>query len=154
MGNTAQQLSIGDLVTNEVLRPIVAKQQKKREREMPEDTFAFQCRAYKLPPFMGGDTKQCYFAKTFNGRQWRFDFAWPQYLVAVEIEGLVVKKIGGQTVVMGAHATITGMREDMEKYNCAALLRWHVLRFEQGMVKSGTAIDTTMRVLADRGWRP
>lgn len=151
---SAQQLSIGDLVTNEVLRPHFAKQQKRAAKESPEDKFAFQCRAYKLPSFMGGATKQCYFAKAFNGRQWRFDFAWPQFMVAVELEGLVVKKIGTQTLVMGAHATITGMREDMEKYNCAVLLRWHVLRFEQTMVNNGTAIDTTMRVLNDRGWKP
>lgn len=113
-----------------------------------EDEFAFQCRAMKLPEV----AREWRFAKSI-GRQWRFDFAFLEpYMLAVEIEGLVVRKINGQTVTMGRHATITGMREDMVKYNTAALMGWTVLRFEQQMIKSGDAINTTMRVLASRGW--
>src|SRR5690606_36413844 len=87
-----------------------------------------------------------------SGRQWRFDFAWPVVQVAVEIEGLVVRKVGGQTVLSGRHANIAGFREDCEKYNTAALLGWTVLRFEQSQVKSGRAIDMTLRVLTAAGW--
>lgn len=115
-----------------------------------EDEFAFQVRARQLPEA----AREWRFAKSI-GRQWRFDFAFlSPYMIAVEVEGLVVRKINGQVMTMGRHASITGLREDMRKYNTAALLGWTVLRFEQKMISSGEAIETTMRLLAARGWRP
>lgn len=144
----------------------------RRKKANPEDLFASQCRAYRLPPVL----TQHKFAKATLGRLWMFDFAFPDYHVAVEIEGLVVmrvwaaKLIGGgpvtvngrivnvtevkpTTVTMGRHATISGMREDCVKYNSAAMLGWTVLRFEQNAIKLGEAIEMTMRVLAAKGWR-
>jgi very-short-patch-repair endonuclease len=50
-------------------------------------------------------------------RRWRFDFASPSLMVAVEIEG------------RGRHQTIAGVRADCEKYNTAAALGWRVFRF-------------------------
>lgn len=50
-------------------------------------------------------------------RRWRFDFAFPEARVAVEIEG------------RGRHQTFAGFRADTEKYNTALLLGWRVLRF-------------------------
>lgn len=111
-----------------------------------------------------------YFAKEL-GRRWRFDFAWPEQLVAVEIEGLVVYRgwvakldgkdpvyeagrvtnvleVQSQLLVMGAHATITGFREDCEKYAWAAALGWRVLRFEQSQIRDKFAIEMAVRVLA------
>lgn len=133
-----------------------------------EDEFATQCRQYQLPPFMA-KPKQCYFAKAHNGRLWRFDFAWPQFKVAVEIEGLVVRKLyeryealdeNNKTViryrdvlaVTGRHASVNGFREDCEKYNTAALLGWTVLRFEQKLVRPGDAMEVTIRMLSAKGW--
>lgn len=126
------------------LKAGVRKDPKRHER-----LFEFQCRGLRLPTFL----REHRFAKESHGRNWRFDFYWPEYLVAVEIEGLVVRKIGGETVVTGRHATITGMREDMDKYNHAALLGIYVLRFEQGTIKGGEPIAMTQRVLAARGWK-
>jgi hypothetical protein len=57
----------------------------------------------------------------FCERRWRFDYAWPKGLVAVEYEGL------GNTP--GRHQRITGYSNDCEKYNAAQLLGWTVLRF-------------------------
>lgn len=130
---------------------------KKSRQESREDDFAFTLRAYKLPAF----ERQYRFAKAI-GRQWRFDFACPAHQVAVEIEGLVVsqmyERVNGQmrlrTVVTGRHATISGFKDDMDKYNTAAELGWFVLRFDQSLVKNGTAIATTRRVLTARGWTP
>lgn len=54
-------------------------------------------------------------------RKWRFDFAWPGRLLAVELEGAVW--------VQGRHTRGTGYTGDMEKYNAAIELEWRVLRY-------------------------
>ena len=119
-------------------------------RETAEDQFAAQCRALKLPPV----ERQHVFAKEATGRLWRFDFAWRNYWLAVEIEGIVPRRLPtGQVVVGGRHGSVAGIIEDMEKYNTAALLGWTVLRFPQKYVRPKHAVEMTMRVLAARGWR-
>lgn len=118
------------------------------KREGPEDLFAMQCRAAMLPAF----ERQYVFAEDI-GRRWRFDFAFPDYWLAVEIEGLAVRRLAGQLVVMGRHASIQGIKDDMEKYNTAALLGWTVLRFDQQAVGPKRALAMTMRVLQARGWK-
>lgn len=62
------------------------------------------------------------FAKTL-GRNWRFDFAWPEQMVAVELEGLTFEGAGGR------HQRAAGFSGDCEKYNCGVMLGWAVLRF-------------------------
>jgi hypothetical protein len=81
-------------------------------------------------------------------RKWRFDYAWPLYLVAVEIEGLNWKPGG-----LSRHTTPSGYRADLDKYNTACLLGWSVLRFEQGAVRQGVALDKTERLLTLKGWK-
>jgi very-short-patch-repair endonuclease len=56
-------------------------------------------------------------------RKWRFDFAWPDVKVAVELEGAVWK---GR---FGGHTSGKGYLKDIEKYNRAASLNWLVLRY-------------------------
>lgn len=119
-----------------------------RKADGPEELFASQCRSYGLPAF----EQQLVFAKAM-GRRWRFDFAWRDYWLAVELEGLVPRRVGREIVAGGRHGSIAGIKGDMEKYNTAALLGWTVLRFEQNDVKPRRAIEFTMRVLAARGWR-
>lgn len=121
---------------------------RKKAKGRPEDEFEFQLRAHRLPEFV----RQWMFAKAEMNRRWQFDFAFLPYKLAVEIEGLVVRRIGRELVVQGRHASITGFKEDAIKYASAAVLGWTVLRFEQSQVKDGTAIEFTMRVLAARGW--
>lgn len=65
-------------------------------------------------------------------RRWRFDFAWPDYRIAAEIEGGVWSG--------GRHTRGSGFSKDCEKYNNAVLLGWRVLRFPTGAVHDGTAI--------------
>lgn len=116
----------------------------------PEDLFAAQCRAYCLPTV----ERQHLFAKATHGRHWRFDFCFRAHMLAVEIEGLVPRRLpSGLMVVAGRHGSIKGIIEDMDKYNTAALLGWTVLRFPQKYVKPKRAIEVTLRVLAARGWR-
>jgi very-short-patch-repair endonuclease len=54
-------------------------------------------------------------------RRWRFDFAWPDYMVAVEVDGGIY--IGGR------HNRGQGFKKDCEKQNAAVLDGWRVLHF-------------------------
>lgn len=67
-------------------------------------------------------------------RKWRFDFAWPDHRIAVEVEG------GSRTY--GRHNRAGGFEKDCEKYNAAALLGWRVFRFTSAMVQDGRAYQT------------
>lgn len=55
-------------------------------------------------------------------RKWRFDFAWLEQKVALEVEG------GMWTA--GRHSRGSGVVKDIEKYNAAVLLGWRVLRVQ------------------------
>ncbi len=68
-----------------------------------------------------------------EGHKWRFDFAWPEKRLAVEIEG--------GTYTRGRHQRPVGFADDCRKYNHAALLGWRVLRFTGDMVRSGEGVD-------------
>ena len=72
-------------------------------------------------------------------RRWRFDFAWPFYRIALEIEG--------GTWVRGRHSRGAGMRADCEKYNAAVLAGWKVLRVTSDMVKDGSALNLVEQAL-------
>lgn len=72
-------------------------------------------------------------------RRWRFDYAWPDFKVAVEQEGAVW--------VQGRHTRGSGFVKDMEKYNRAAELGWRVLRYQpKDLLKTATLaqIKTTI----------
>lgn len=76
-------------------------------------------------------------------RMWRFDFAWPDQKVALEIDGLGKQRLSNalkagtfkpasraaaQAAALGGHRTVDGMRKDHEKQNEAAILGWRVMR--------------------------
>ena len=52
-------------------------------------------------------------------RKWRFDFAWPEHRLAMEIEGGIWTG--------GRHTSPKGFFADMEKKNAAALKGWRIL---------------------------
>ncbi len=64
---------------------------------------------------------------------WRFDFAWPDALLAVEMDG------GG--FVGGRHGRGAGIEMDCEKYSTAAVQGWRLIRVTPKHVKSGQAVD-------------
>lgn len=76
-------------------------------------------------------------------RRWRFDFAWPALLLAVEIEGGVWRG--------GRHTRGAGYYQaDAEKYNAAAVAGWTVLRYTSVDVSRWTAAAEVLRVLQSR----
>jgi hypothetical protein len=101
-----------------------------------EELFALHCQSYGLTP-----TREHKFHPT---RRWRFDFAFPERMCAVECEGAVWTN--------GRHTRGSGFVADMEKYNAAASLGWFVFRFDASAVKSGEAIKFMVGVLVmDKG---
>ena len=72
-------------------------------------------------------------------RRWRFDFAWPEHFLAVEVEGA--------TWSGGRHTRGSGFAKDAEKYNAAALAGWRVLRFTADMIRKGDALAEIERAL-------
>lgn len=72
-------------------------------------------------------------------RRWRFDFAWPERKLAVEIDGAVHSG--------GRHTRGAGYEADIEKMNAAVLAGWRVLRFTSGQLDSGYALETLEKAL-------
>ena len=64
-------------------------------------------------------------------RRFRFDFAFPEQRVAVELDG--------GTWTRGRHVTGAGFEKDCEKMNLATALGWRVLRFTAGMLERDPA---------------
>jgi very-short-patch-repair endonuclease len=101
-----------------------------------EETLAFHIRAAKLP----APEREHRFAPP---RRWRFDFAWPAKLLAMEVEGAVWTG--------GRHSRGSGFEADAEKYNEALLRGWRVLRVSTGMVKDGRALAWLEKALMTGG---
>lgn len=71
---------------------------------------------------------------------WRFDFAWVDRKIAVEVEG--------GTWSGGRHTRGSGFEEDCRKYNAATMHGWTVYRFTGSQVKSGEAV----KFVKSLGW--
>lgn len=72
-------------------------------------------------------------------RRWRFDMAWPDQWLAVEVEG--------GSWVAGRHTSGAGFEADLEKYTEAALQGWTVIRVSPRMIENGVAINYIVRGL-------
>ena len=74
-------------------------------------------------------------------RKWRFDYAFPDYMVAVEVDGGVWTG--------GRHINPAGYINDMEKLNTAASMGWLVLRIttdDRFASKTIKLIKTTLKL--------
>jgi len=112
-----------------------SKQTPRQSSSAGEETLALHLRSVKSPPFVRE-------FKFHPVRRWRFDFAFPEQMVAVEVEGGAWNG--------GRHTRGSGFTADCEKYNAAALLGWRVFRFTVKQVESGEAIKTLEVALAPR----
>ena len=110
----------------------MSKGSKKAGRRPPaarskgEAAFALQLRALKFPQW-----EEEY--RFHPRRRWRFDFAWPEHKLAVEVEGVT----GGAG---GRHQRREGFIEDLDKYSEAWRLGWKVLRIDSGMISNLKAV--------------
>lgn len=78
-------------------------------------------------------------------RRWRFDFAWPDAALALEVDGGVFLAGGGR------HTRGAGYRADCEKFAEAAIANWRVIRCLPDQVTDGTAVQWVTRALIARG---
>ena len=66
-------------------------------------------------------------------RKWRFDYAIPDYKIALEVEGGVWTG--------GRHTSPKGFLGDIEKYNTATLMGWIVLRTTPDELMTAKTMD-------------
>ncbi len=77
----------------------------------------------------------------FCDRRWRFDLAYPDRMLAIEVEGGVWSR--------GRHVRARGYEEDCIKYSQAAILGWRVIRVTPAMVQDGRAVQLLRLALGD-----
>ena len=79
------------------------------------------------------------FAFAAPQRKWRADWAWPDRLVLMEIEGAVW--------VRGRHTRGAGYEKDMEKHNAGQLLGYRLLRYSTGQLRGEQWLADLKRLL-------
>lgn len=106
---------MSDKLTNQ--SPKARETQKKKKitkpKPSPTDAFTLLCKSE-----LGVECVKEF--KFHPVRKWRFDYAIPSALVALEVEGGVWTG--------GRHINPKGFLNDMEKYNSATLMGWSVYR--------------------------
>jgi hypothetical protein len=78
-------------------------------------------------------------------RRWRFDYAWFERMVALEVEGGVWTG--------GRHTRGAGFVKDIEKYNRAAVLGWRLLRVTPDKLVSFGTFEMLREILGLREQR-
>ena len=97
-----------------------------------EDLFAMQLDAAGLTGYVRE-------FRAIPGRKFRFDFAWKQQRLLVEING--------GTYNGGSHGRGVGINRDYEKNNLAVINNWRVLSFDTKQVKSGEALEVVEQLI-------
>lgn len=111
-------------------RTATAKTLIKAETKTLEDQFAAQIVTHGLPE----PVREFQFADTPVA--WRWDFAFVQYRLLVEINGGIY-----QDPPTG-HRSISGLLRDYAKLNAATQRHWWSMSFDNKAVESGEAILT------------
>lgn len=105
---------------------------KVSKSKLHENNLLAQIQASNLP----APTREHKFHAT---RKWRFDFAFPELRVAVEVEG--------GTWINGRHNRGLGFEADCCKYNEAAIAGWRIIRVTPKMIFDLRAIEFIKRML-------
>lgn len=82
--------------------------------------------------------------KAIADRRFRWDFAYPDEKLLIEVQG-------GTWVAHTGHTSGRGVARDCEKVNIATLHGWRVLMFTGDMVNDGTAIKTIAEAIGRKG---
>lgn len=141
----ARGLKIGDLPPD--VRAKIAPKRKERlskeqkaaaeairdaQRQLARETFFKALDAGQIP-------RPVHEHAFYPTRDWRFDYAWIEPRVALEVEGGVWTH--------GRHTRGSGFVKDMEKYNAAATLGWRVLRVMPDKLTAAFTVETIRRAL-------
>lgn len=70
--------------------------------------------------------------KAILGRRFRWDFAWPEHKLLVEVQGGIWQR--------GGHSTGKGITRDAEKLNLASLAGYRSLAFTADQIRGGQAL--------------
>lgn len=97
-----------------------------------EDTLAFQLDALGLTGYVRE-------YQAIKGRKFRFDFAW--------LDARLLVEVNGGTYTKGAHSTGQGIRRDYEKLRLAQDHGWKVYPFDAQAVRSGEAVEQVRKAL-------
>lgn len=103
------------------------------ERRKHVDALLQHIKAYRLP----APEEELKFHPT---RRWRFDLAWSEFKVAVEVDGL--------TPQGGGHQRIAGFENDRAKDLAALELGWRVVRVTARQVHKGDAVRAIASTLS------
>lgn len=105
----------------------------RKATKKPPKVPAYPCRDVYSKIMQARFGEECWAELPFHPtRKWRFDYAFPEYKVAVEIDG------GLWTG--GRHSGGAGQKRDLEKLNAAAELGWLVLHYTPSERLSGEAL--------------
>lgn len=77
--------------------------------------------------------------KFHSVKGWKFDFAWPDLMIALEVEGGIF--IGGR------HSGGVGMLQDFSKYNEAAIAGWRIVKVVPKELNTRATLQMLRRIL-------
>ena len=123
------QRRIGKVVAPPAPAVVVPPVAKKAERSELEAEFERQLRTAGL--FCRAEFHP------FDGRQWRLDFAWPDKLIAVEVDGAV-------------HRIKSRFKGDLDKGAALLLAGWRVLHVGRDQIQDGRALVWITQLLMGR----
>jgi len=105
-----------------------------KQRDLEGD-LAWQIRMTGLP------TPERQYA-AIPGRRHRFDFAWPNFKLLLDVQGGIFTK--------GKHGRGAGIMQDQEKLNLATIEGWHVMHVSVRHIDEGTAVQWLRRFFEKR----
>ena len=114
------------------MKPKLTSAERKAKAEWAERVFRAVLRHEELP-----QPEAEY--RFWPGRKVQFDYAWPERLLALEVEGGVYTG--------GAHGSVTGILRDVEKYSEAAARGWRILRVLPKTLATKTTATLIRRAL-------
>jgi len=84
-------------------------------------------------------------------RKWRIDVAWPNYKIALEIEGGIWQQTSSGR--SSGHANPVRFLRDMEKYNAMTVQGWSLIRCTPEQVENETALIDIIKAFESANWQ-